>query len=169
MLLLCGLQQRGYYLSVDYTVAEGILPLSWVTAVGILPLSGLQHRGYCHCLSVREGMLPLSVFQRGCFHSVGYSRGDTAMLWVTAEVIPQLCELQPRGYCYSLGYSRGCTATLWVTAKGILPQSVCQRGDTATLWVTSDGILPRCWLQQRPLSVCLSERGYCQSLGYIRW
>ena len=136
MLLLCGLQQRGYYLSVDYTVAEGILPLSWVTAVGILPLSGLQHRGYCHCLSVREGMLPLSVFQRGCFHSVGYSRGDTAMLWVTAEVIPQLCELQPRGYCYSLGYSRGCTATLWVTAKGILPHSVCQREDTATLWVT---------------------------------
>ena len=72
---------------------------------------------------------------------MGYSSGDTASLWVTAEGILPVFGLQQRGYCQSLGYSRGDTASLWVTAEGILPLSVCQRGDTAT--------------------VCLSERGYC--------
>ena len=53
-----------------------------VTAEGILPLYGLQQWGY--------------------YHSVGYSRGVTATLWVTTVGI----------LLHSVGYSRGDTATL---------------------------------------------------------
>ena len=90
------------------------------------------------CLSVRgdiatlrdaaERILPMSVCQRVCFHSVGFSSGVTATLWVTAEGILSHSGLQERGYCHSLGYIREDTATLWVIAEGILPLSVFQRG-----------------------------------------
>ena len=109
-------------------IAEGILPLSVCLSEGMLSLCGLQLRGYCHCLSVRERILALfglqqrgychyiSAFvclsERGCFHSVGYNRGDTATFLVTAEGMLQLCGLQQRGYCHSLGSSREYTATL---------------------------------------------------------
>ena len=78
----------------------------------------------------------MSVCQRVCFHSVGFSSGVTATLWVTTEGILPLSGLQQRGYCHSLGYSRGDTAT------------VC----------LSEGMLPLSWLQQR--GHCLSVREY---------
>ena len=70
------------------------------------------------CLS--EGLLQLSgLQQRGCYHSLGYSRGDATTLWVTAEGILPLSGLQHRGYFHCLS---------WVIAEGILPLSVFQRG-----------------------------------------
>ena len=88
---------------------------------------------------------------------LGYSRGDATTLRVTAEgILPlpvqyvregilPLCGLQQGGYCHCLSV-RADSLTLWVTSEGILLLYVCQRGDTVT--------------------VCLSERGYCQSVGY---
>ena len=60
----------------------------------MLSLCGLQQRGYCH--------------------SVGYSRGDTATLWVTAKWI------QPLSVC-----QKEDTVTLWVTAEEMQPLAVC--------------------------------------------
>ena len=74
------------------------------TAEGILPLCQLQQREYCHCLSVREGILALYGLQQrgycivglleGMLNSVGYSRGDTATLWVIVEGMLPLSGLQ---------------------------------------------------------------------------
>ena len=90
------------------------------------------------------------------------------MLWVTAEVIPQLCELQPRGYCHSLGYSRGYTATLLVTAKATVCLS--ERGYCHSVGYTRGYKYCHSVAYSRGETaiVCLSERGYCHSLGSSR-
>ena len=107
MLPISGLQQRGCYHSLGY--GRGDTATLWVTAEGILPLSQLGNsRRDTATVCLSEGMLPLSrLQQRGCYHSLGYRRGDTATLWVTAEgILP---------------------CTLWDIAEGILPLSVFQR------------------------------------------
>ena len=105
-----------YCLSVCFS--RGVTASLLVTANGTL-----------RCLSVKEGILPLSgsrgdtaslwVTAEGILPLSG-SRGDTATLWVTAQGILPLCRLRQRGYfhylsereyCHSVGYSRGDTAT----------------------------------------------------------
>ena len=97
----------------------------------------------------------------------GYSRGDSATLWVTAEGILPLSDFQ-RG-CYNFqGYSRGDATTLWVTAEGMLPLSqlgYCRR-DTSTVCL-SEGMLPLVWLQQRGHCLSVTEYTPCISIYTI--
>ena len=84
----------------------------------MLPLCELQQRGYCHCLSVREGILLLCGLQQwGYCHCLSVS-GDALTLWVTAEGILSLSGLQQREYCHSVGYSRGYTVTVCLSERG---------------------------------------------------
>ena len=112
-----------------------------------MPLSGLQQRGYCH--------------------SLGYSRGDTATLWVIAEGILPLSVIQ-RGCYHFQGYSRGDATTLWVMTEGILPLSQLgySRRDKATVCL-SEGMLQISWLYQRGHCLSVREREYTPCIMYI--
>ena len=138
------LSERGYCHSLGY--------IRWYTATLLVTAKATV------CLSVREGILPVSgLHQMVNCHAVGYSKGNAATV----------C-LSERGYCHSLGYRRGYTATLLVTAKATVCLS--ERGYCHSVGYTRGYKYCHSVAYSRGETaiVCLSESGYCHSLGYSR-
>ena len=57
----------------------------------------------------------LSVCQRGCYHFLGYSRGDTTTFWAAAGGIRPRYGLQQMGYCHSVGKTEGIYLYIYIS------------------------------------------------------